>query len=192
MTEQAEKPTESGSSSNPYTLWFVLAIFTAPVIASYYMFFFGDITSFTNNGDFIRPYYPVETLALMEQEQPFTSDSLNKRWLIMMAVGASCDESCQQQLINLRQINKAVKRPTKVRYAILQTATPDAALQTFIDEEHGSAVRLEADVSKLGDSLPLMGQTSEMYLSDPLGNMVMKFSHELTPKLVIKDLNRLF
>lgn len=191
MNSQTEPTNQKQPDRNPYTLWFVILSFAAPVVASYYMFFFGDITSFSNNGEFIAPYYNIEKLQLKKDGEAFNGDSMNKRWMIMMVAGSSCDQDCQKKLTDLRQISKAVKRPVKIRYGLVQTAQPDAEFESFINEEMQGAVILTT-ASGIFDDMPLNGQLSEKYLADPQGYMVMRFPHELSYKLVISDLNRLF
>ena len=177
---------------NPYAIWFVVLSFILPVAAAYYMFYFSDIESFGNNGEFIQPYYDIKLLELTKDGEPFVAESLNNKWHMLIVAGSSCDEICRQHLINLRQISKAVKRPPKVRYAIVLTQDIDEGFKQFIRDEMDGAIVLQGNAETVSQHIEKDETLSQMYLSDPYGNVIMRFSHELGPKLVIKDLNRLF
>ena len=177
---------------NPYTIWFVVLSFILPVAAAYYMFYFGDIESFGNNGEFLDPYYDIKQLELTKDGEPFYAEALDNKWHMMVVAGSSCDESCQQRLVGVRQISKAVKRPPKIRYAIVLTHEIDESFRQFIENEMERAIVLQGNADTVAQHIDKEEPVSQMYLSDPYGNVIMRFSHELGPKLVIKDLNRLF
>ena len=194
MSEENIQPAVKSQpgQKNPYTIWFVVLSFILPVAAAYYMFYFGDIESYGNNGEFIEPYYDIKLLELMKDGEPFDAEALNNKWHMMIVAGSSCDESCQQRLVNLRQISKAVKRPPKIRYAIVLTHEIDEGFKQFIEDEMEHGIVLQGNAETVSQRIEKEESVSQMYLSDPYGNVIMRFSHELGPKLVIKDLNRLF
>jgi hypothetical protein len=85
-----------------------------------------------------------------------------------------------------------VKRPPKVRYAIVLTHEIDESFKQFIEDEMERAILLRGNADTVAQYIVKEEPVSQVYLSDPYGNVIMRFSHELGPKLVIKDLNRLF
>ncbi len=92
-------------------------------------------------------------------------------------------------------MTRAVKRPPKVRYAVVNTGEPADSFQQFMAQELDRAVVLEGEFETLMSALQLdmtSGTDTHYYLSDYHGNLVMKFSTALEYKLVIEDLNRLF
>jgi hypothetical protein len=192
MSEENTQPAVKPQQKNPYAIWFVVLSFILPVAAAYYMFYFSDIESFGNNGEFIQPYYEIKLLELTKDGEPFDVESLNNKWHLLIVAGSSCNEICQQRLVNLRQISKAVKRPPKVRYAIVLTQDIDEGFKQFIKDEMERAIVLQGNAESVSRYIEKDEPVSQMYLSDPYGNVIMRFSHELGPKLVIKDLNRLF
>ena len=94
--------------------------------------------------------------------------------------------------VSLYLISKAVKRPLKVRYAIVLTQDIDEGFKQFIRDEMERAIVLQGNAETVSQHIEKDEPVSQIYLSDPYGNVIMRFSHELGPKLVIKDLNRLF
>ena len=196
MSEENTQPAAKSQpgQKNPYTIWFVVLSFILPVAAAYYMFYFGDIESFGNNGEFLQPYYDIQLLELTQDGEPFNADSMNNKWHLLIAAGSSCDETCQQQLASVRQISKAVKRGARLAGLFTPELTQDIddAFKQFLDAEMERAIVLRGDADKVNQHIEKEEPVSQIYLSDPYGNVIMRFSHELGPKLVIKDLNRLF
>jgi hypothetical protein len=68
----------------------------------------------------------------------------------------------------------------------------DKGFNQFIKDEMERVIVLQGNAETVSQYIEKDGPLSQMYLSDPYGNVIMRFSHELGPKLVIKDLNRLF
>ena len=194
MSEENIQPSANPqpAQKNPYTIWFVVLSFILPVAAAYYVFYFGDIESFGNNGEFLEPYYDIKLLELTKDGEPFDAEAINNNWHMMVVTGSSCDENCQQRLVSLRQTTKAVKRPPKLRYAIVTTQEINDSFKQFIEDEMARAIVLQGNTETVSQYIEMEQPVSQMYLSDPYGNVIMRFSHELGPKLVIKDLNRLF
>ena len=54
MSEIESRPVNNaiaGKKRNPYTVWFVVIAFVAPVVLAYVMFFFVEVKSFVNHGE---------------------------------------------------------------------------------------------------------------------------------------------
>lgn len=169
--------------------------FIAPVVAAYAIFFFGDVSSFSNNGEFIKPVIEFDLLEVKTADgEAFPVESLDHKWHMLMVNAGHCDDACKTQMKNMRQINKAVKRPHKIRHIVVNTAADDTAMQAFMNDEMTTAIRLNADAATIDQSLAITADVdpNTIYLVDPLGYVVMKFRSDIEPKLVIKDLNRLF
>lgn len=180
---------------NPYTLWFVILSFIAPVVAAYAIFFFGEVTSFNNNGEFIKPMIEFSQLGVKTaDDEVFLAESLDNKWHMLMVNDGHCDNVCKTRMIDMRQINKAVKRSYKIRHIVVSTGADDKAMQAFMQDEMSTTIRLNTDAASIDKSLSITTDVdpNTIYLVDPLGYVMMKFRSDVEPKLVIKDLNRLF
>ena len=187
------------AKKNPYTLWFVVIAFVLPVVGAYTLYFIGYTPSaFSNKGELIQPVIDVEALALVNEasEALQREDITQRKWQMVYFAGADCDEACNEALYKIRQVNKAVgKNAYRLRRLIVHLDKPDAAFVELIGREYPQASRLYADRQTVMAALQAVGprpDTNEVYLMDPLGNIMMRFTHDMPGKWLIHDLNKLF
>ncbi len=178
------------------TLWLLLASFIVPGVLAYLYFFFGDRPDTSNNGELIVPIVDIETLKLTDKSGALLSrKALTPKWRLYYFVDTSCNEACQLSLYNMRQINIALgKNRDRVQHVIAHLNQPDSDFIKLIDSEHQSAIKIFTQPENISSLLKLEGnatQTHSIYLVDPLGNIMMKFSKDLSPKLILKDINKL-
>ena len=196
-TAAPASPTPQQTTRNPYTLWFVIIIFAAPVAGAYLLYFFGDIKSFSNNGDLLQPVVDFNQLQLVDRQgEPFTRDALDHKWHMMLFTGAECDNACSKAMINMRQINKAVgKHAYRLRHMVVHLQTASPTFETVLQNEFPAIVRSLGQAESVRAALAASGKPIDgnyIFLVDPLGNIMMSFPPDLNPKLIIKDLQKLF
>ena len=111
---------------------------------------------------------------------------LRGKWVLVTADGAACSAACERKLYIVRQVRKAQgKEMDRIDRLWLLTdgGKPRAELVAALDGGHIAA----ADARLLG-ALP---NVVDIYLVDPLGNLMMRFPGEADPQKMIKDLQRL-
>jgi cytochrome oxidase Cu insertion factor (SCO1/SenC/PrrC family) len=194
LAQQSQPP-----KKNPYTLWFVVAAFVLPVAAAYLMFFSGFTPSaFTNKGELIQPVIDIEALAIVDDSNVSVErdDVTKRKWNMVYFAGASCDQACNDSLLKIRQVNIAVgKNAYRLRHMIVHLEPPDETFQALIKSDYPDARRLYADRQKIRAVLqPISGgsDANTVYLMDPIGNIMMRFTEEMPGKWLIHDLNKLF
>lgn len=178
------------------TLWILLGSFIVPMIVAYVYFFYGDRPSVSSNGVLINPVVDIETLGLSDETGNLLDrDTLTPKWRIYTFVDSSCDTNCQQKLFNMRQINVALgKNRQRLQHVIVHLTSPDSNFTQLIETEHQEAIRLYAKdeaIKVLANNPAEKTNQQALYLVDPLGNIMMKFSTDLTAKLILKDINKL-
>ena len=198
-TEELTPETARGSKKNPYTLWFVVIAFVLPVVGAYTLYFTGYTPSaFTNKGELIQPVVDVEALALVDEsnEALLRDDITQRKWQMIYFAGAACDQACNDALYKIRQVNTAVgKNAYRLRRTIVHLDRPDAAFVELIAAEYPQARQLYADRQAVMTALQAIGprlDANEIYLMDPLGNIMMRFTDDMPGKWLIHDLNKLF
>ena len=192
MNDTTLTPDQLPQRSNT-TLWLLLASFLVPAFLAYGYFFFGDRPSVASNGKLISPIVDIETLQLTDDTGRLLSrEELTPKWRMYYFAGSSCDSACQSDLYDMRQINIALgKNQGRVQHVVVHLNAPDLDFMKLLGSEHKEAIRVystEENISVLskGDAA-----TSNIYLVDPLGNIMMMFPDELNAKLILKDLNKL-
>ena len=180
---------------NPYTLWFVVLAFVAPAVLAYVMYFFGDIRSFSNHGEILDPVVDIAALQLKDDKnEVIPRKTITYKWRMISFVGASCDEACNARLYDSRQIHKALgKDQHRVLRMIVHLEPTTVELQQLIEREHPDAIHVNGDaqaiMGALGKSAGL--RDNVIYIMDPIGNVMMRFTLQQTKKDILTDLRKL-
>ena len=184
----------TGASAPPArsrrTLWLILAVCAAPMIASYAAFLFWRPASHVNYGELITPrVLPDVELALLDA-RAFRMSALKGEWVLLTAGPGSCDAQCRRNLVYMRQVRLAQGRESgriERVWLLTDAAAPDAALVA----EHPELI-IARGGDKLTAALPAPRDAADhVYVVDPLGNLMMRFPADPDPQRMLKDLSRL-
>ena len=193
-----EQP-EQSKKRNPYTPWFVVISFVAPVVAAYALFFLGVTPpAFSNKGELLAPIIDVESFALSDDSNNHMDrDAITEhKWHMIYFVGSSCDDACNQTLYNMRQINIAAgKNANRLQRLLVHLETPGEEFQALITKEYPQARHVNASSESIAAALQEVGpqfRANEIYIMDPLGNIMLRFTQDQSYKDILHDLNKLF
>ena len=172
------------------TLWLILAVCAAPVIASYAAYYFWQPADHVNYGELLEPRQLPDTVLERLDGRRFTMRELEGRWVMLAAAPAACDDKCRQRMIYMRQVRlaqgKETERVERV-WLLTDSGTPDATLLS----EHPGLIVLR-HVQAVVDALPApRSPLDHVYVIDPLGNLMMRFPANPDPRKMLKDLSRL-
>ena len=187
--------TNSTANKNPYTIWFVVFAFVAPAVLAYFMYFFGDVRSFSNHGEILDPVVDIAMLKLTDDKNVLIAeDKLRYKWRMISFVDASCDDACKQRLHDVRQIHKSLaKDQHRVIRMIVHLEPATDELNALISSEYPNALNVFGDEktisSALGDTASV--RENETYIMDPMGNVMMRFTQDQPNRLFLKDLRKL-
>jgi len=172
----------------------VIAICAAPVIASYYMYYFVRPEGRVNYGDLIEPQRVMPALTLRELDgDTVTPQSLKGKWLLVMASDGACDSACSNKLYQLRQVRVSTgkERERVERVWLIMDGEP---LQTLTMREYDGTRMLRADPEQIARWLPSSPNGTfrdHIYIVDPLGNLMMRFPNNADPSRMRRDLTKL-
>lgn len=180
---------------NPYTVWFVVLTFVAPVVVAYVVFFFGNVSTFTNKGEILNPIVDISALNLKDENNTLIAkEKLTYKWRLISFVGSDCDEACNSRLYDVRQIHKTLgKNQHRVLRMIVHLGPPSEAFNKVIETEYPNALNFYGEEKVINDAL---GKTAnirenEIYIMDPRGNIMMRFTQDQPNKDFQKDLGKL-
>jgi len=167
----------------------VMALFAAPIAASFLAYRFAHRAPTANHGELLLPPAQVGHAAL---ERPgggtFSFAAVGGRWVLVTADSGACAESCLAKLYLMRQVRLAMGRNADrlARVFIVDDGRdPDpAALAPYTGME---VVRKPPG----GAGAPGVGDRGHVYLVDPHGNVMMRWSAAADPKGIIRDLELL-
>jgi len=173
------------------SLWLIIALVAAPVVASYLLYFTWEPDRTVNYGELIEPRpLPDPPLALANGE-PFRLSQLRGKWLLVSLDSGRCDAHCERKLLYMRQLRLTQGRE-KERVERVWIATDDAAPRPDTMDPYAGTWRVRAAGADLAGAFPAPRSAADhIYVVDPLGNLMMRFPADPEPRLMIKDLSRL-
>jgi hypothetical protein len=182
----SEKPKKSLLS-----LWLLLALCAAPVIASYVAYYLLQPSGHVNYGELLEPRPLPDAKLALADGTPFEWHQLKGKWVLAIIDSGNCAAACQRKLLFLRQVRltqgKDMDRIERV-WLISDGVNPAAPI---IAEYRGTWLVRAAGSDFLG-LFPAQGAAADhIYVIDPLGNLMMRFPRDADPRRIIKDVTRL-
>ncbi len=169
-------------------LLLLFALFFAPVVAAIFMnssWWDGRIEATKNRGILVQPVVSLSALSFTASDaSPWTFAQSDGRWVLFIIENDSgCDDACNQGLDKAQQMHRALgdhrENLQRVRFTFgAETVNSDDWL-SIVDDSNALQVMI---------SNPLIG---ELYLVDPLGNLMMRYPANKTARDILKDLERL-
>jgi cytochrome oxidase Cu insertion factor (SCO1/SenC/PrrC family) len=194
----------AGSKRNPYTVWFVVLAFIAPVALAYFMYFLVDVKSFVNHGEILNPIVHIRSFELKDEANEIIPEKeLTYKWRIISFVGKECDQECETRLYDTRQIHTSLgKDQHRLSRMFIHLQPAGDALSKLTAEKHPDVIHVNGDVKiiekALGENVRSdtgitdTGITNnETYIMDPMGNVMMRFTRQQPNKEFLYDLKKL-
>ncbi len=168
-------------------------LFVGPFATAIYLYYYG--------GDSWRPQGSVAHGILIENPASLAGEAVplpsgatavfTGKWSLLYVGNGNCADDCQQALYQLRQVRQALNRDMSrvQRYFIATGSTPDAEL---MHSAHPDLIVIDGTVTG-GKVLAALGGYGEadVFVVDPLGNIMMRFPAGTSMKDMHKDLSLL-
>ena len=182
----------------------LFAVFALPPLLSWFLFNYTDLgreSDTGGHGTLVVPPRPVPDWPLVDiTHKSGVERRLHGKWTLVYPLRGQCRETCLGNLYKMRQLRLATgKNAQRIQRVVLvvdndrRALTTDQLLhypgQLVLFPENTGSGSLES-LFKIGaDDRPFAH--GRLYLIDPLGNLMMSYAAETTPKGIIKDLTRL-
>ena len=162
MSELETKPannTIAGKKRNPYTVWFVILAFIAPVALAYVIFFFVDVKSFVNRGEILNPIVHISSFELKNDNGEIIPEKeLTYKWRLISFVAKDCNQQCEKRLFDTRQIHTSLaKRQHRLLRMFVHLEPAGDALSQLISETHPDVIQVNGNaniiVKALGNNI---------------------------------------
>lgn len=187
-----------GRHRGRYQLVLIVLAFFVPVAAAWLIFFFGPPVTPDEagaNGTLIHPARPLPEEALVDAAgQPVSDAPLRERWTILYYRPEGCGAECVARLADMHQIRLALgEEMLRVQTGVL---LEPAALDAFSPAALPAAVRVftlqdPAAMERLRPRFATPVDDADLFLVDPLGNVMMFYRAGGDPKAVLRDLRHL-
>lgn len=180
------------------TLLITALLFAAPVLLAVIVYKNPGLIELgaKNHGTLVTPARPLDSISLTVDGQPRDKQSLLEgMWSWTTFIDGPCDQACANQLYKSRQVRLALgKDMDRGQRLLVQLGTP-ATLDPKLLESHPDLIIASAasDAAWLpefhtdGNKL----DTDNLYLIDPLGNLMMYYPPTVEGPKILKDIQRL-
>ncbi len=202
MTTQVPDP--AVLRRNRISLVLVFVLFASPVIVAWLLFFvFPEWvpTASSNHGTLVKPVRPLPAFHLPTLEgKAIERDWLQGKWTFVYLHAGACEQDCVQQLYKMRQIRltQGKNLDRLQRLMLWQTQDQDAHSQDAVGEHFPGQVTALLPATGASDLIATFAtgaqsalRAGNLYLVDPMGNLMMVYAPDDDPGGVIRDLERL-
>jgi hypothetical protein len=173
------------------TLWLIVAVCVAPMLASYIAFYVWQPVDHVNHGTLLPPRPLPDAQLKRADGTDFRFPDLRGQWIIVVTGGGACGDICERNLTYARQVRLAQgKESGRIErlWLVTDEVRPSAALM----ERYAGTLVVHAAGSPALHALPAAGTAgSDVYVIDPLGNLMMRYPPDLDPRRMLKDIARL-
>jgi len=192
---------ENINKKNKIIITAIIIAFIGPLILSWFVFNhtnFLEVRGTSNYGQIITPPIQLEDLSLIDPLNTERNDTLHGKWS-MIYVAESCDEICMENVYRMRQIHMGIgKHSLRVQKVLFLTNQHPGELSKLFINYAGQqvispdSVDLDALLDKFrSEKVINPTKAGHIYISDPLGNLMMSYPSDINPKGILKDLKKL-
>ncbi|MFO7325268.1 MAG: hypothetical protein DIU62_006105 [Pseudomonadota bacterium] len=169
------------------TLYLLLAVFFLPLVASFVLYYGVEWrpAAGANHGELLQP---------LRQLPGGAARALEGKWALVYVGDGACDAACRDALHVARQTHVLLNKDTnRVRRALL--ATSGCCDRAFLESEHGGIEIIDAADPALREPLlavlPPGDHAHDLFVVDPLSNIVLRFDTREDPRGLLEDLKKL-
>ena len=172
------------------TLLLISLLFTIPIVSAMYMYFSGTAVPVTSNehGEFISPprLLPENPLSTTDAEKRF-----RKIWSLIVLADKDCDAGCVASLEKIRQVRLSLG-PKMTRMQTVFLPASSAAISTELEAEHPVLIIVNPAQSASIRETVGSYENGEIFLADPLGNLMMRYPQDAEMGDIRLDIAHLF
>ncbi len=184
-------PDEKARRRARRTLTLLALVCIAPVVASYTAYYWLRPSGHVNYGELLGAPPAPDIAGSGADGAPLRLSALQGKWVLLAADAAACAARCEQKLYATRQARtmQGPERDRVLRVWLLAADSPPPAAQLLA--QHPDLLVIRGD-PRQWDSLPGPGgAVANVYLLDPLGNLVLRYPSDPDIRRLAKDLERL-
>lgn len=184
----------AGVNQGRRTLLLLAVVFLGPMAVAMVLYFTGfewRPDGGTQHGELYEPARPLPDLGLALLGEGAGHGTLHGKWTLIHVGPGDCDAGCRQALVEMRQVRRALGRDMD-RVQRLYLVRGGSADREALAAEH-PGLALAADAAAVPDLLQVIGPVAagDILLTDPLGNLVMRYPAGTAMKGIYQDLQRL-
>ncbi len=175
-------------------LLLLIAMFALPLLIVVAMHQFHWHPGGTSHGQLISPPRPLQLMELQTlQGNRFGTEQWKDKWSLVYVGWRRCDNACEAQLHDLRQVHAALgKEIGRAQRILLVTADGKDENLARIQAQYPDLTILTGPIAgRLAGQFGSDAPQGSIYLVDPLGNLMMRYPPGYEARGMYQDLMRL-
>ena len=187
---------------NQRTIILLLLAFILPVVAAYIVYKNMDHAGKTrNNGTLVLPARPLDKLQLTGLDKAaFTVEQLKGNWHLIYLGKGPCNQVCLDSLSKMHQTRLAQgKAMSRVRLLYIVADMSKTGGMEKLSNDYARLSIVTGNKTTIDGVIklfqtphsPAVMESHQIYMVDPLGNLMMQYSREVPLIGLIKDLEHL-
>jgi len=174
------------------TLYAVIALSAAPVLASYFAYYVMPPSGRTNYGTLVEPRAARAASLTTDDGRAFSFSELAGSWVMVMAAGGACEPQCEAALLQMRQ-QRLMTGKDRDRVERVWLVTDEVPVAERLLRDYSGTRILRARLPEVRELLPAdSGElTGSLWLVDPMGNVMLRWPRNPEPQRMKNDMARL-
>ena len=177
----------------------LFVVFFAPLLFAVWLYFGPNTwlnSSAQNHGELFQPIRSLENFQLDSLDgNKWSRDNLFQKWTLLYLGDAGCDLYCEASLFKMRQVRLTLGRDSQ-RVQRIYLGIGNLSNAANLDQVLSKYPDLQVvwfTQEQLYNQLPQIKDLvlHEIFVIDPLGNLILRYSKHATAKGMQKDLKRL-
>jgi hypothetical protein len=176
------------------TFYLLILVFILPFTMAVLLHFIDLKPTGKSYGNLLQPPKSLQIPMLKDlQGKAFKPEQWNKIWNVVTVDATGCDEACAARVHMLKQVHTSINKDIdRVQRVLLVPA--DTGLQAYSDiqKKYPDLIILAGvDAEMVKFSAEFDANKGNVFLVDPLGNLMMSYPDKFDPKGLRSDLTRL-
>ncbi len=174
------------------TLYAVIALCAAPVLASYFAYYVMPPSGRTNYGTLLEPRPARTTTLKTEDGRPFSFSELQGKWVMVMAADGACESQCEAALLQMRQ-QRLMTGKDRDQVERVWLVTDGASINERLRRDYEGTRIVRAPLPEARALLPAESGdlVGSLWLVDPMGDVMLRWPRNPEPQRVKSDMARL-
>ncbi len=176
----------------------LILVFLVPLIIATLLYSYRDwlpLPEPKTNGVLIHPARPISQFGARSTDgKALSLDHLRGKWTLVYFAGSRCDLYCEASLFKMRQARLALgENMSRVQRLLLFNSTAGLDDLATLLGEHPKLITASVSDNMRTAVLESFGERPEgnVYIVDPLGNVMMRYPPNATTEGLLKDLKHL-
>ncbi len=176
----------------------IFTVFFGPLLFATWLFFVPNtwLNSRTqNHGTLVQPVLPLDGFKIINKNgETWDKTTFMNKWTLVYIGEETCDLYCEASLFKMRQVRLTLGRDSK-RVARKFIVIDNNGDKNNINEILKNYSQMQSSWFNSSDVQNALSnyklEKNHIYLIDPLGNLMMRYTKDATSKGMKKDLKRL-